>query len=286
MALAEVLDEFLDEQRNIFTPFAHGRQNDRNHIQPIVQIFTERAVLHHLLEVGAGRRNDADVNLHRTVSTDAFEFPLLQDAQQLHLKRYRHVSDFVQEYRAAVRLLEAANARLDRTGEGAFDVAKQLRLQEVLRYRTAIDADHLLVFALAVEVNRFSNEFFSGSRFALNENGAVEACDRIDEFEDAMHRAARADNVVEPVLLVQLFSQVLILKPQLALLESLANHDRQLDELERLRQIVVCALLHRRHSSLDRAVSGDDDANGFGISNEGFFQELDSCLTRKVVIGD
>jgi len=48
------------------------------------------------------------------------------------------------------------------------------------------DRYQLLVFALAVEVNRFRDEFFSGSRFALDENSAVQGCDRIDEFKDAM----------------------------------------------------------------------------------------------------
>src|SRR5262245_40912879 len=132
----------------------------------------------------------------------------------------------------------------------------------------------------------FRNEFFSRSRFALNEHGTVEACNGIHKFEDAMHRSACTDNVVEAVFLVELLTEVLILKPQLAFHESLANHNGQFDEFEGLREVVVCALLDGGYSGLDRAISRDDDANRFGISNEGFFQKLDAGFTWKVMIGD
>ena len=150
----------------------------------------------------------------RAVSTDPLELTLLEHAQQLHLKRHRHVSDFVEKYRAAVGLFEPANTGLYRTSESAFHVTEQLRFQQVLRNRTAIDADHFLVFALAVEVDRFRNELFSRSRFALDENGTVETRNGIHEFEDAMHGPAGTNDVVEAVFLVELFPQVLVLKPE------------------------------------------------------------------------
>src|SRR5689334_2192590 len=97
-------------------------------------------------------------------------------------------------------------------------MAEQFRLEKVFGNGAAIDADHLLVFALTVEVDGLRDKFFSGSRLALNQYRAVERRDRIDEFEDAMHRAARADDVIKAVFLVQLFSQVLIFEPKMAFL--------------------------------------------------------------------
>ena len=48
--------------------------------------------------------------LQRLVAADAGEFAVLQHAQDFALERERHVADFVEEKRAAVALLEAADA--------------------------------------------------------------------------------------------------------------------------------------------------------------------------------
>ncbi len=61
---------------------------------------------------------------------------LLQHAQQARLHRQRHVADLVEEQRAAVGLLDAADgAFLARAGEGAADVAEELGLDQVLGNR-------------------------------------------------------------------------------------------------------------------------------------------------------
>jgi len=49
------------------------------------------------------------------------------------------------------------------------------------------------------------------------------------------HRAAAADDVVETVLFVELFLEVLVFETQLAFSKSLAHHDGQFDQLEGLR---------------------------------------------------
>ena len=124
MRFAEVFDKTLHEQRNVFAAFAHRRQVDRNNIQPVIKIFTEGAVLYHLLEIGAGGGNDSDVDLYGAVSAHALKLAFLQDAQQFHLKSDRHVPDFIQENRSGIRLFEQADSRLDRAGECAFYVAE------------------------------------------------------------------------------------------------------------------------------------------------------------------
>ena len=63
---------------------------------------------------------------------DALELALLQHAQQLHLQRRAHRPDFVEEERAAVRLLEPALPVADGAGERAAHVAEQLRLEQRL----------------------------------------------------------------------------------------------------------------------------------------------------------
>ena len=63
-----------------------------------------------LRQPGVGRREDADVHVARARRADALELAGLEHAQQLRLQVERHVGDFVQEQRAAVGELEAADA--------------------------------------------------------------------------------------------------------------------------------------------------------------------------------
>ena len=62
------------------------------------------------LEVLVGGGEHADVRLERLIATDAAELAFLQHAQELALHGQRHVADFIEEERAAVALLEAADA--------------------------------------------------------------------------------------------------------------------------------------------------------------------------------
>ena len=162
----------------------------------------------------------------------------------------------------------------------------QLRFQQVFWDRPTVDAHHLLVLAGAVEVDRFCDELLAGSGFSLNQHGAVQAGNRIDQLENSIHCAATADNVAEPVLFIQLLLQVLVFEAKLAFLEAFAHHDRQLDQLERFGQIVVGAFLDRGHGCFDRAVASDDDPDHLRVPHQRLFQQFDPCFSWQVVVGD
>ena len=75
-------------------------------------------------QVLVGGRDHAHVDVARHVAAEAFEFALLQHAQQLHLDRARNVANLVEKDRAGVGLFEFA--RLGGVGarERAFLVAE------------------------------------------------------------------------------------------------------------------------------------------------------------------
>src|SRR3546814_4387236 len=54
-------------------------------------------------QVDIGRRDDADVDMHRPVAAQPLHLPGLEHAQQLDLRGQRQVAHLVQEQRAAVR---------------------------------------------------------------------------------------------------------------------------------------------------------------------------------------
>ena len=102
-------------------------------VEPIVQVLAEAALADQLFQVLVRGRDDAHVDLHRLAGADALEGHFLQDAQQLGLHFQADVADLVEEQRAAVGQLEAADLVAVGVGEGALDVAEQLAFQQVRR---------------------------------------------------------------------------------------------------------------------------------------------------------
>ena len=136
----------LGDERDVLAPLAQRRQVDRNDVDPIEQVFAKTAVGNPLRQILVGRRDHPDVGFHFLEAADAPEFPLLEHAQELHLHHAAHLPDLVQEYRPALRDLdEPLLVRLG-AGEGAAHVAKQLRFQQRLGQRPAVDG-HERLFA-------------------------------------------------------------------------------------------------------------------------------------------
>ena len=113
----------------------------REHVQPVVQVLAQLALLHRLERVDVGRGDDAHVDRLLVAAAEAAERALLQHAQQLDLRRRRHLGDLVEEQRAAVGELEAALPPLGGAGERALLVAEDLALEQRLGNRRAVDGD-------------------------------------------------------------------------------------------------------------------------------------------------
>ena len=75
----------------------------------------------------------------------------------------RQVADFVEEQRAAMRQLEASGLAGVRAGERALLVAEQLRLEQRLGNRRAVDGDERAVGAVAERVQRAREELLAGA---------------------------------------------------------------------------------------------------------------------------
>ena len=85
--------------------------------------------------VAATRRTSARQGL---VRADALKRPLAEKSQQLDLDRRVNFADFVQEQRAALRLLKPPDAPFVSAGERALLVAEQFALQQRRRQRRAM----------------------------------------------------------------------------------------------------------------------------------------------------
>ena len=104
----------------MFAPHPQAADRQRQHVQPVEQVFAERAVLHEVEQLAVGRGNDADVDLHRLAAADRLDGAFLQRAQQLYLRRQRQLADLVEKQRAAGGFDELAHVAFGGAGEGAF----------------------------------------------------------------------------------------------------------------------------------------------------------------------
>ena len=140
----------LASAADVFLALAQRRHLDGDDVQAVVEVLAELAGRDHRRQVAVGRGDQPDVDLDGAGAAQPLEFVLLEHAQDLRLRVRAHVADFVEEQRAAVGLLEPADALLVGAGEGALLVAEQLRLEQVLLQRGAVHLDEVARGAVRV----------------------------------------------------------------------------------------------------------------------------------------
>src|SRR5262249_55426240 len=117
----------------------------------------------------------------------------LKDSEQFDLDRLARLSYLVQEDRAVVCFLKQPAFIGDRAGEAAFYVAEQLGLEESLGYSTAVHRYKLSVPSRTVPVQRSSDELFSHTGFAGNQDGRLRMSYQGDFFVELDHSGAVTD---------------------------------------------------------------------------------------------
>ena len=103
---------------------------DRQHVEAVEEVLAEAAGCGQRLQVLVGGGDDAHVGVDRRVAAHALELLFLQHAEQLGLASPGHVADLVEKERAAVGLLELADAAAVGAGERAPLVAEELAFQQ------------------------------------------------------------------------------------------------------------------------------------------------------------
>ena len=125
---------------------------------------------------------------------EPLDLAFLQEPQQARLALERHVADFVEKQRAAVRGLDAADLALVRARERTALVAEQFGLQQRRRDGRAVHGDERCVGTRRLPVDRRRRQFLAGAGFAGDEHGRLGVRDLADRREQPAHRAARADH--------------------------------------------------------------------------------------------
>ena len=194
----------IDEKRDILSPLGERGKFDSDHIQSVVEVFAEFSAGDEVCEFSVGCRNHAHVYLNRLRRAQGLEGPLLEDAQQLHLKRHCKITYFIEENGAAVRQVKPAGLIGSRVGERTLSVAEQFGFEESFWEGSAIDFHIGLIFAGAEVVDRPGEEFLSRAARTLDQHRAG-AFGHVGKYrEDFLDFLVLADDVAEGVLAEEL----------------------------------------------------------------------------------
>src|SRR5215813_10020388 len=86
-------------------------------------------------------------------------------------------------------------------------MTEQLALQQRLRERAAVDGDERPIAARSLEVDGARDQFLAGSGLAVDEDGDRRRDRRRQQTEQAPHRRAVADDLIEAAETRDLFLQ-------------------------------------------------------------------------------
>jgi len=134
-----------------------------DHGEPVEQIVAKLPGGHHGAQVTVRSGDHAHIHLAHGRRANTLDFLVLQRAQQLGLRGKRHVPDFIQQQRAAVRVFKQADLVCHRAGKGSLHVAEQLAFKDGFHHRRAVADRKILGGRRAAAVQRPGYQFLAGA---------------------------------------------------------------------------------------------------------------------------
>ena len=209
--LADVLEQLLDQKRDVLAALAQGRQVYGHHRQPVEEVLAELVLLDHLAQVAVGGADHPHVHRDGLFAADQLEGLLLQHPQQLDLEGRAELAHLVEEQRAAVGQLETALLVADGPGERSAHVPEKLGFQDGLRQGPAVDRHEGPGLAPALVVDGPRHQLLAGPALAGDHHRVVGGGHLADGLEDVLHGRRHAHHPVKAVLLLHLEAQLGVL---------------------------------------------------------------------------
>ena len=93
-----------------------------------------------------------------------------------------------------MRILQLTLYRGMGAGEGSFFVAKQFRLQQIIRYGATIDRDERPFLTVTCSMNRLRYQLFSRTALTCNKYRHIGRSNLLDGGENRLHGRTLADD--------------------------------------------------------------------------------------------
>ena len=191
------LDKMRHQGRNVFAARPQWGQQDRKHIQAVVEVAAKFASLYHVRQIPVRRGHEPNVHVVSPRAAQALKLLFLQHTQQFGLQCRRNIAHLVQEERAFVGQFETANLLRDGSGESALLVAKKLAFQQIQRNGSAIQLYERASAPRADVVNRARDQLLAGAGFSLDQHSGIGGRDAFDLFEHRFQSRTVADDLLE-----------------------------------------------------------------------------------------
>ena len=170
----ELAQEVIEQRRDVVLALAQRRNRDVDHVQPVIQVFTELAGLDAFGQPAVGGGDDPHVGVDAIpFVAHALDLAGFEEAEQQRLHAQRHLAHFVHEDGAAVGGFEQAALVAISVGEAAARVTEELGLEQCVGHRGAVDGEQWRVAAAAAGVDQVRHHFFAHSAGAGDEHLGV-----------------------------------------------------------------------------------------------------------------
>src|SRR5580704_10722106 len=126
-------EEVLGQGDDILGTLPQRRHAKLKLAETVKKILAKTAGAYGSVEILIGGGDDTDIDCDLAMASEAVEGRTIQHAQQLDLGLKLQFPDFVEEKRAFVGQFEQAGLGGIGAGEGAFFIAEQLALDQILR---------------------------------------------------------------------------------------------------------------------------------------------------------
>src|SRR5271157_876278 len=157
----------VDQELNVFAPFAQRRDFDRKHPQPVKKVLAKLIVADHAFQIPMCGRNETNINVDGSSTSEAFELLLLQGTQKLWLQIHSNVADLVEKQSAVIRQLKPASLLDKRAGESPLFVAEQFTFHKTRRNRRAVQADKCALSTRAEIMKRSGHQLLARTGLAV-----------------------------------------------------------------------------------------------------------------------
>src|SRR5437867_9559814 len=186
------LREKLVRQVEDVIALPEGRQGDPEFVQTEIDILAEPASPHFSLEGHVGGGDDPRGHSDRPLAAERLDLSFLQRTQELRLRGEGKVDDLIEEKASALCQLELPFLSLMCPRERALLVAEELRLDQGVRDRAAVDSDKRLLASRTQVMDRPRDELLSSAGLALDEDSERVVGHLLALVDDLLHLAVRA----------------------------------------------------------------------------------------------
>ena len=276
----------LGELKDVRPSYPQGRDGQLDDVDAKEEVLAKPALLDGLFQVPVGRRHDANVDRHLLRAAHGPHGPLLKHAQQLRLQRHGHVADLIEEERPPRRLLEQTRARLLRIRECPAHVAEELRLEQRLRDRGAVDRHERPTGSAAARVKSARHELLARAALPCNQDGHLGVGNAAEHVHDMSHGVTVAHEVRWARSRVRrLVPQSLHFLAQPLVAHRAIHRDAECVELDRLVDEIVRPRADRLHGGLHRPECGEHQHWHVGPARDDAYTQVDPGRSPHVQVG-